>query len=97
MSYLFSKTLSPELYDLNVYYEKDFYTLYSNYGEFLQEGIDTLDYFLEYNKSNVIFDPINNKVDIFNASEERLKVTLFGSIRFASRQLSPLLVFPGKF
>ena len=65
MSYLFSKTLSPELYDLNVYYEKDFYSLYSNYGEFLQEGIDTLDYFLEYNKSNVIFDPINNKVGIF--------------------------------
>ena len=56
MSYLFSKTLSPELYDLNVYYEKDFYTLYSNYGEtFLaRRGRYLLKYFLEYNKSNVI-------------------------------------------
>jgi|TARA_R100000781_G_scaffold32938_1_gene23969 hypothetical protein len=70
MSYLFSKTLSPELYDLNVYYEKDFYTLYSNYGEFLQEGIDTLNYFLDYNKSNVIFDPIKSKANIFEELDQ---------------------------
>jgi len=70
MSYLFSKTLSPELYDLNVYYEKNFYTLYSNYGEFLEDGIDTLNYFIDYNKSNVIFDPIKSKVDIFEELDQ---------------------------
>jgi hypothetical protein len=71
MSYLYEKTIDPVLYDLNVFFEKGFYNAYTNYGEeFLAEGVDLLKYFLEYNKSNVIVDPISSKVNIYESLDQ---------------------------
>ena len=71
MSYLYEKTIDPVLYDLNVFFEKGFYNAYTNYGEkFLADGVDLLKYFLEYNKSNVIVDPISSIVNIYESLDQ---------------------------
>ena len=71
MTYLYEKTIDPVLYDLNVFFEKGFYNAYTNYGEkFLADGVDLLKYFLEYNKSNVIVDPISSKVNIYESLDQ---------------------------
>ena len=59
------------MYDLNVFFEKGFYGLYSDYGDLLLDGIDTLDYFIDYNKTNVLFDPIESKVNTFVELDEK--------------------------
>ena len=71
MSSQYTKNIQPVMYDLNVFFEKGFYGLYSDYGEFLEDGIDTLDYFIDYNKSNVLFDPIESKVNTFKELDEK--------------------------
>ena len=71
MSSRYTKNIQPVMYDLNVFFEKGFYGLYSDYGEFLEDGIDTLDYFIDYNKSNVLFDPIESKVNTFVELDEK--------------------------
>ncbi len=72
MSVIFEKTIDPELYDLNIYFEKDFYEKYTNFGEdYLNFGLNILDYFVDYNKSNVIFDPVKSKADIYAELDER--------------------------
>ena len=74
MSTRYTKNIQPVMYDLNVFFEKGFYGLYSDYGDLLLDGIDTLDYFLDYNKSNVLFDPIESKVNTFvELDEEGIK------------------------
>ena len=90
MSYLYEKTIDPVLYDLNVFFEKGFYNAYTNYGEqFLADGVDLLKYFLEYNKSNVIVDPITSKVNIYVLWIRKvLRPTLKPSIKFGGMKTS---------
>ncbi len=79
MSVIFEKTIDPELYDLNIYFEKDFYEKYTNFGEdYLNFGLNILDYFVDYNKSNVIFDPVKSKADIYAELDERTGLSPIG-------------------
>ena len=72
MSAIFEKTIDPKLYDLNIYFEPDFYDKYTNFGEdYIKFGFNILDYFTEYNKTNVIFDPIKSKADIYEELDKR--------------------------
>ena len=78
MSFFYTKTLDPVLYDLNVFYEKDFYSLYTNYEDYLVYGLDLLSPYLEYNKSNVIFDPIESKSLIYEELDQTPSLMLPG-------------------
>lgn len=61
----FFKTIDPYLYNLNLYYNKDYYQKFSNYYKVLSYGIDTLNYFIEYNKSKVLNSTITTRADIY--------------------------------
>ena len=65
MSYKFYKTLDPNLYDLNVYYEKDLYEKATNFGELLVNGVEDLTDFILWSKSKVNFNPIELQTQIF--------------------------------
>lgn len=59
------KTIDPHLYNVNLYYNKDYYQAFSNYYKVLVYGIDLLQYFIDYNKSKVIDNPIDSRVDLY--------------------------------
>lgn len=59
------KTIDPYLYSVNLYYNKDYFRAFSNYYKVLVFGIDTLQYFIEYNKSKVIDNPIDARVQLY--------------------------------
>ena len=61
----FFKTIDTYLYNLNLYYNKDYYQKFSNYYKVLSYGIDTLNYFIEYNKSKVLNSTITTRADIY--------------------------------
>jgi len=74
MSYKFFKTIDPNLYNLNIFYEKDLYSKATNYGLLLTSGIELLEDFIEYQKSLVGFDPIQQKTDVFkNINDSKFK------------------------
>lgn len=59
------KTIDPYLYNINLYYNKDYYRAFSNYYKVLAFGIDTLKDFIEYNKSKVVDNPIDSRVQLY--------------------------------
>jgi hypothetical protein len=75
MSYKYYTTIDPMLYDLNVFYEKDLYNKATNFGLLLAQGVDQLEYFIEWNKSLVGIDPITSQSEVFaNLDKEGLQM-----------------------
>ena len=70
MSYKFFKTLDPNFYDLNVYYEKDLYDKATNFGELLVNGVDDLTDFILWSKSKVNFNPTLSQTQIFESLDK---------------------------
>lgn len=60
------KTIDPYLYNINLYYDKNYYQKFSNYYKVLVFGIDTLKTFIEYNKSKELNNTIAARVDLYN-------------------------------
>lgn len=65
------KTIDPDLYNLNLYYDAQYYQKFSNYYKVLVYGIDTLANFIEYNKSKVIDDPIDARVSLYKTLDSK--------------------------
>lgn len=61
----FFKTIDPYLYNVNLYYNKDYYKSFTNYYKVLVYGIDTLKYFIEYNKSKELNSTITTRADLY--------------------------------
>ncbi len=70
MSYKFFKTLDPNFYDLNVYYEKDLYDKATNFGEILVNGLNDLTAFILWSKSKVNFNPTLSQTQIFESLDK---------------------------
>jgi len=60
------KTIDPYLYNVNLYYDKNYYQKFSNYYKVLIFGIDTLKTFIDYNKSKELNNTIAARIDLYN-------------------------------
>lgn len=81
MSYKFFTTIDPQLYNLNVYYEKDLYEKATNFSSILSQGLDTLDLFLEYSKSLVKNDPYKIQSQLFEYLDQE-GISLYEQIQY---------------
>jgi hypothetical protein len=59
------KTLDPELLEVNLFYKKDFYKKTSNYLDVIKDYESYLDYAINYNKTFVSNDVIEEQANFF--------------------------------